>query len=100
MPGAVGVAEEGFAWQPGMFGELGAIIQRDGFGLIGRNGVAESFGYMSGIFSVGIIDDEQEARFAFDGGDEVVFLFFEVHEVGLPMVVMNTVVDVVVSGMN
>ena len=52
------------------------------------------------MFSVGIMHDEQESGFAFDGGDEVVFLLFEVHEVGLPVVIVFAVIDVVRSLVN
>lgn len=94
LPRAVRVTEEGLAWQGMVLGELHAIIEGDGFGLEGCKCVGQPFSNGLSVFSIGIVDDKYEARFALDGSDEVVFLLFEVHEVGLPVVIMVSVVDV------
>lgn len=83
-----------------MLCELEAVVQGDGFWLKRHDGVSQPAGDVLGIFAIGIIHDDQESRFAFDGGDEVVFLFFEVHEIGLPVVIVFSVVDVVVTGVD
>ena len=100
LPRAVGVAEVSFAWQGLMLCELQAVVEGDGFWLEWRDSVAQFLGDAGGSFAIRIIDDEQEARFALDGGDEIVFLFFKVHEVGLPVVIMIAVVDVAGSLVN
>lgn len=100
LPAAVRVTEEGFAWQGLVSSELESIIEGDGFGLEGGDGSPQLIGHSGGSFSIRIVDDEQESRFSLDGGDEVVFLFFEVHKIGLPVVIMVAVVNVVISFVN
>lgn len=80
--------------------ELHTVIERDGFWREGHDGRPKSLRHIVGVFAIRITHDEQESGFTFDGGDEVVFLFFEVHEVGLPVVIVVSVVDVVISFVN
>ena len=58
LPRAVGVAEEGLAWQIGMSGKLQAIIQRNGFWLVWRNCFAQSLGHIGSVFTVRIVHNE------------------------------------------
>jgi hypothetical protein len=59
-----------------IFGKLASVIERDGFGREGFECLRQPIGHGPCVFAVRVVDDNEVARFALDGSDEVVFMTY------------------------
>lgn len=80
--------------------ELVAVVERDGFGFQWLESVVQPVGDALGHFPFRIVDDDQVARLALDGSDQIMFGASEVHEIRLPVMIVCSIVDVFATGVD